>query len=73
MNIKYKSVEEEAVVKYMNEHREELFGILSELVKINTVNERKTGNENAGQEYLEALCKKAGFNNVEKINAPKRS
>lgn len=61
MNIKFKNKAEERIVEYMNENAELLYNTLSELVKINTVNERKTGNENAGQEYLEKLCLKSGF------------
>ena len=61
MNIKFKSQNEEAIVRYMNENQNLLYRTLSELVKINTVNDRKTGNENAGQEYFERLCVESGF------------
>ncbi len=61
MNIKFQSENEKAVVDYMNKNCDALYKTLSELVKINTVNERKTGNENAGQEYLERLCLESGF------------
>lgn len=52
---------EEKIIKYIEENKEELFYQLSELVKIDTQNFRTHGNENAGQDYLEKICKDLGL------------
>jgi len=55
------SLSEEKALKYIDDNKDILFRTLSELVKIDTQNFVKTGNENAGQAYLEKICADEGF------------
>lgn len=59
MGIKLLNENEERIIKYIDDNKEELFSELSALVKIDTVNHRSYGNENQGQDYLENLCAEA--------------
>lgn len=52
---------EQKVLAYMDAHKDELFEMLSGLIKIDTQNFRTHGNENDGQDYLEKRCKEIGL------------
>lgn len=52
---------EEKLLAYIDEHQGEMYEQLSALVKIDTVNHRTYGNENAGQDYLEKICLDIGL------------
>lgn len=61
MNIALHSDEERRLLSYIDEHREELFSVLSALVRTDTQNFRTHGNENAGQDVLESYCRALGL------------
>ncbi|MBQ5746995.1 MAG: M20/M25/M40 family metallo-hydrolase [Clostridia bacterium] len=52
---------ESDVLSYIEENKDELYSVLSDLVKIDTQNFGKTGNENNGQEYLLKICQDIGL------------
>lgn len=49
------------VLSYIDDNKEELYKVLSDLVKIDTQNFVHTGNENDGQEYLKKICEGIGL------------
>ena len=53
--------EEDAVLRYADEHKEELFDVLSRLVKINTENYGTHCNEAEGQAFIREWCERKGF------------
>jgi len=52
---------EKKVLSYIEEHQEELYRVLSELVQIDTQNFITKGNENAGQHCLAERCHEIGL------------
>lgn len=52
---------QEKVLAYLDEHKEEMFGLLSDLLKIDTQNYISYGNEEAGQQFFAEFCQKNGF------------
>ncbi len=61
MNIAIKSEDERRLLAYIDEHRDKLFSMLSDLVRVDTQNFRDHGNENAGQDLLARMCVRAGL------------
>lgn len=55
------SAMEQRVLAYLDEHQDELFQTVSNLVKIDTQNFKTHGNENAGQAYMEKICSEIGL------------
>ncbi|MBQ5778337.1 MAG: M20 family metallopeptidase [Oscillospiraceae bacterium] len=49
------------ITQYLDRNKEELFSLLSELLKIDTQNYISYGKEEAGQLYFADFCKKNGF------------
>lgn len=52
---------EEKILAYLDEHQQELYDLLSELLKIDTQNYHTYGLEEAGQQYFAEVCRKDGF------------
>ena len=61
MNGLVKNEREARLLTYIDEHKEELFSLLSALVRTDTQNFRSQGNENAGQDVLEEYCRALGL------------
>ena len=57
MNVAIKNEDERRLLAYIDEHRDALFSMLSDLVRTDTQNFRDHGNENAGQDVLEEYCR----------------
>ncbi len=51
----------EKVLSFLDEHKDEMFGLLSDLLKIDTQNYITHGNEEAGQRFFAEICRKNGF------------
>lgn len=62
MNIKAQNENERVILSYLEAHKQTLYVVLSSLVRIDTQNFRTHGNENRGQDCLEALCRDLGLN-----------
>lgn len=52
---------EKKLLAYIDDHQQEMYEQLSELIKIDTVNYYTHGNENDGQDYLEKICREIGL------------
>lgn len=61
MNITPQNENERILLSYLETHRETLYKVLSSLVRVDTQNFRTHGNENAGQDRLESLCREIGL------------
>lgn len=51
----------EKVLSFLDEHKDEMFELLSDLLKIDTQNYISYGNEEAGQRFFAEYCKQKGF------------
>jgi len=49
------------ILTYLDEHKDDLFKLLSDLLQINTENFITHGNEEAGQQFFADFCHKHGF------------
>lgn len=52
---------EQKLLNYIDTHADTLFAALSSLVRVDTQNFRTHGNENAGQDRLEQMCREIGL------------